>query len=845
MSVGPNHVIAAVNNEFHIYDREGILLKNISEAAWISQIVNTPVISDPQVIYDHFHNKWVMLWFTRDQAIFQAPFIICYSDDENPLGTWYMYAINSELNGSTYDGNWGDYPKIGYDDQALYIASRQFRFDGGGRDYSKIRILNSNDFYAAQGGPVTWSDIWNIRVNGENYDVITPYFSYDSGNDTAYFIYSRQTVSGATNFYQLFKITDPITNPVLTSTPLITSTPYYRAPSAQQPGGNPVDNFTWMCKAPVLRDGLLYAAHAIRNTQHTTYSSIKYFVIDVNSNTLVEEVEQGEDGYFFIQPAITVDKDHNIAITYSKSSSSTYIGAYYSTRFSTDPPGLSSSKVMSEGQSTQTGSTRWGDYFAAVVDPVNQYDIWLFCEFAKGGDWSTWLTELRLKLFSGTHAHSTPNSIDFGDVEIGTTSSTYSSVLANFGEADLVISSIPSSVGDYNLVTNLSFPMTLSSYDSLTLEFNYSPTIVGNSSALYEITTNDPDFQGITLNGNCYQIVPAIEKTIYASSGLQNDGNIVTINPQTGAGSIIGQSLFPEVKGLAINPLSGIMYGLAAPSGSTEIIRVNSEFGDSYSLFPVNIPSIADIAFDTLGIFYGIGVNGELYTIDLSNGDVTFVIDAVGNYSGITFHPQTNELWATSRSFLPPNKDAVFKVNILTGDTIIIGHTGLNKLTNDLVFDENQNLYGVIGSESELNDFVGINPNNGTGTIIGSVGFKNILGLAYAETGVTSVEGENDVTIPLDYTLKQNYPNPFNPTTKIEFSLPRESNVKLIVYNILGQEVIRLVDNQMSAGNHSIIWNANDAGGNQLTSGIYLYKLIASGINDNEFQDTKKMILLK
>ena len=110
---------------------------------------------------------------------------------------------------------------------------------------------------------------------------------------------------------------------------------------------------------------------------------------------------------------------------------------------------------------------------------------------------------------------------------------------------------------------------------------------------------------------------------------------------------------------------------------------------------------------------------------------------------------------------------------------------------------------------------------------------------------MTSVEGENDVTIPSDYALKQNYPNPFNPTTRIEFSLPMESNVKLIVYNILGQEVIRLVDDQMSAGNHSIIWNANDAGGNQLTSGIYLYKLTASGINGNEFQDTKKMILLK
>jgi len=843
MSVGPNHVIAAINNRFHIYDRDGNLLKNISEATWVAQIVNTPVISDPQVIYDHYNSRWVMLWFTRDSGILQAPFVICYSDDENPLGTWYMYAINSELNGSTYAGNWGDYPKMGYDDQAIYIASRQFRFDGGGRDYSKIRILNSNELYAALGGPISWTDIWNIRVNGNAYDVITPYFSYGPGQNSAYFVYSRQSSSSPSSFYQLFKITDPITNPVLTST-AISSTTYYRAPSADQLGGNPVDNFTWMCKAPVLRDGLLYASHAIRNSQNAQYSSIKYFIIDVNSNTLTEEVEQGEEGYFFIQPAITVDKDHNIAITYSKSSSSTYIGAYYSTRLSTDPPGLSASKVMTEGQSTQNGSTRWGDYFAAVVDPVNQYDIWLFCEFAKNGDWSTWLTELRMKPFAGVHAYSTPNSIDFGDVEIGTTSSTYSTVLANYGDSDLIISNIPSSVGDYNLVTNLSFPDTLSSYDSLTIEFNYSPTVVGNSSILYDFTTNDPDFQGITLTGNCYQIVPASEKTIYASSGPQNDGNIITINPSTGSGSILGESLFPEVNGLAINPLNGIMYGLVAPSGSSEIVRVNSEFGNSYSLFSVNIPAIADIAFDTLGTFYGIGVNGELYEIDLSNGDVTFVVDAEGNYSGITFNQQTNELWATSRSILPPNKDAVFKVNILTGDTTIIGHTGLNKVTNDLVFDENLNLYGVVGTTSELNDFISINPNDGTGTIIGSVGMKAILGLAYIGSSPTSVEYDGE-DYPMDYALLQNYPNPFNPNTRIDFSLPMESSVKLVIYNILGQEVVRLVENEMTSGNHSFTWSAEDATGKQLTSGIYLYKLSATGIDGSEFNETKKMILLK
>jgi len=190
MAVGPNHVIAAVNQRFHIYDREGNLLKNISEATWIAQVVGTQVISDPQVIYDHHKGRWIMLWFTRNEAIFEAPFVICYSDDENPLGTWYMYAIGSELNGNTYAGNWGDYPKIGYDDQALYINSRQFAFSGG-LNYNKLRTLNSDEFYAAEGGPISWTDIWNIRISGVAVDVVHPCYSYDAGNNAAYFVYAR------------------------------------------------------------------------------------------------------------------------------------------------------------------------------------------------------------------------------------------------------------------------------------------------------------------------------------------------------------------------------------------------------------------------------------------------------------------------------------------------------------------------------------------------------------------------------------------------------------------------------------------------------------------------------
>ena len=109
---------------------------------------------------------------------------------------------------------------------------------------------------------------------------------------------------------------------------------------------------------------------------------------------------------------------------------------------------------------------------------------------------------------------------------------------------------------------------------------------------------------------------------------------------------------------------------------------------------------------------------------------------------------------------------------------------------------------------------------------------------------VTEIEPEINF-IPETFSLKQNYPNPFNPTTRIEFTLPVTADVELMIFNILGQQVATLINDQRSAGYHSVLWNANDSNGMKLSSGIYFYKLKATGTDGNEFQEIKKMVLLK
>jgi hypothetical protein len=214
--------------------------------------------------------------------------------------------------------------------------------------------------------------------------------------------------------------------------------------------------------------------------------------------------------------------------------------------------------------------------------------------------------------------------------------------------------------------------------------------------------------------------------------------------------------------------------------------------------------------------------------------------------NAIAFNPTTNQLWGAIRKTFGNYKDSVYTIDLLTGDATPIGRTGLVVMTNDMAFDENNKLYGVTGASNQEGKFFEINQVDGSGTLIGTgVGFNHTVGLAFSIDGpVVSVDAE-DLMIPKRFSLNQNFPNPFNPETRIEFALPVTADVQLVVYNILGQQVASLINEQKLAGNHSVLWNANDSNGIKLSSGIYFYMLKASGVDGNDFQEIKKMILLK
>jgi len=152
-----------------------------------------------------------------------------------------------------------------------------------------------------------------------------------------------------------------------------------------------------------------------------------------------------------------------------------------------------------------------------------------------------------------------------------------------------------------------------------------------------------------------------------------------------------------------------------------------------------------------------------------------------------------------------------------------------NKISNSVFGNGgarvSSNSFRVVGTAGQ--PAIGITRSNSS---VAQIGFwAQTIGL------VTSVEQIPSETIPQYFSLSQNYPNPFNPTTTIQFALPKPSSVTLKIYDILGREVLTLVDEDLQPGEYKVEFDASS-----LASGVYIYRLEAEG-----FVQAKKLTLLK
>jgi len=308
-----------------------------------------------------------------------------------------------------------------------------------------------------------------------------------------------------------------------------------------------------------------------------------------------------------------------------------------------------------------------------------------------------------------------------------------------------------------------------------------------------------------------------------------------------------------------------------------ETIKIFESMGKKHDYFGIHVDIDVNRLFVGASHSENNGMNsGEILYYQRSNDSWnlvhTFVEDEEShhNHFGLNFSVDDQMLIAGSSLFDGESQDEgkayTFwpDINIVQEDYAITGPRGTvfldsleitNSSLSSLMFELDADvdwvslypLTNILESQStEVVDFL-INA-----TEIDTGMYSQTITVSYPESNIPNqiihlsihVEGGlvgiDDINLPLVYSLQQNYPNPFNPTTTIQFSVPERSKAELKIFDVMGREVITLVNQDLEPGYHQITWNGRNRFGKMISSGMY-FTVMQSG----DFRAVKKMVMLK
>jgi len=252
---------------------------------------------------------------------------------------------------------------------------------------------------------------------------------------------------------------------------------------------------------------------------------------------------------------------------------------------------------------------------------------------------------------------------------------------------------------------------------------------------------------------------------------------------------------------------SGYLYITDVGAGKIFRLRISDHY-DTTIVSGITRPN--GILFDAQNnrvLFCQFVPNAPIKEIDLDDLSVTTVLStSLANFDGLAIDGNGYiyvSCWGTNEVY---RYDNAFSQ---TAELVSSGRSG----PADIFYNQLDNILAVPNYYSNHVDFIPITP-----------------------ADVDEFYGQ----MPLVVALRQNYPNPFNPSTTIRYELPKGSNVTLKIYNLLGKEIVELVNEFQPAGLNTSKWDGKDKNGYSVCSGMYLYSL-----KGENFSQTKKMLLIK
>jgi len=392
-AVGPNHLVSLMNSDFAVFDKTtgAVLQKMPLESFWgsLGTAAGEPghFPFDPKILYDQHSGRFVAITLGGTSAP-NSWVMIAVSSTSNPLDNWVKWAIDADKDNDVQQfNNWADFPGLGADAFNVYVTANMFNGIGG--QYSKVWVIPKAQLSAGS-NPITWFEFRNPP--GSDF---TMQPAHTFGTATAeYFLFEgsvnhlgvawMDNVSGTPIWH--FPLQVPVTS--------YTSTSFL--PGAPQSGdANTIDTSDTRLLNAVYRNGSLWAAHTVQGP--TTKTEVAWYRINPGAGAVLAQGRISDPARWYYYPSIAVNKDNIAAVGFSGSSTTEYVGGYYTLI----PPSTGTAEPVTllkpgEAPYYKTGQTmgipggrtenRWGDFSATVVDPTDDTSFWTLQEYAMTHD---------------------------------------------------------------------------------------------------------------------------------------------------------------------------------------------------------------------------------------------------------------------------------------------------------------------------------------------------------------------------------------------------------------------------------------------------------------------------
>ncbi|MBN2789496.1 MAG: choice-of-anchor J domain-containing protein [Candidatus Delongbacteria bacterium] len=545
---------------------------------------------------------------------------------------------------------------------------------------------------------------------------------------------------------------------------------------------------------------------------------VYFTIIDAENNilTTAKYTVQWKDGQVeFFEDFESGDTNWNLGGNWAVVEEGEYTSA---THALTESPG--GDYVADEISSVSLAADRdWSSYFGAKMSFWCKYDIehgfdYMYFDVTTDGG-TTW-TNLRSWDDEGIDWHEEKISLD---AFVGGT--------FNFRfrfEADGGYEANGMYIDDISLITyNIDHAAPLTVYSP------YKPDFYQGSLYAYTNNVDVLDNSGVNAVGVVYS-VDGVPQTDIAATFVSGNQWEFTI-PAQAPGAVIDYSFWAQDASTNLNEeLSTDVYTIIAGDHQvydTPVVtyRNSVEDGDAFAV-KVTVPGTdasntysADLVYLLLRNYADTSLSSDDMTVRVWQDDAG--LPGIEVLTPFTHTPEANALKQSAMSMLDIRSEAL----TVYGDFWIgfsAPASGIVHSTEEVAADE--------GTTAYQRSYVGSDNGDGTWNWTLKDGynlhFRAVLGEA------TGIEEGN---MPLTTSLEQNYPNPFNPTTTINFTIANEAKTSLVVYDVMGRAVAKLVDGNLSKGSHKVSFDASN-----LVSGVYYYNLKSGNVNQ-----TKKMMLIK